>query len=321
MPAPNLTFSASRTILSDEAGFDSITVTFSSDIEYQAFQCRATKVGENWGLGIGTLVASFSQTPAGVERTFEIYDDYLLQGDGEYRISLFAQGMDGSWNDNWAFIPLDSDGLITSDGNDFLVAKQQTIITGPRYLQYIQSSGQQYIDTGISAPNGFRLVAEVELTQATGSMQAIIGSHSEAPPYYRNYLCTSTSFLSWEMGCFDYFTFGAIATNVKYVIDFCNVYGQLNCVINGVNQNIPQGTSTNPQRDALSLYLLALHYSNMLPAFAKLYSAKIYVDGALVRDYSPCLDLSGTVCLYDAVSRSYFYNAGAGEFIPGPQIS
>lgn len=123
MPAPNLTFSASRTIISDEAGYDSITVTFSADIEYRAFQCRATKAGENWGLGIGALVASFSQTPAGVERTFEIYDDYLLQGDGEYRISLFAQGVDGSWNDNWRFIPVGADGMLTADGNEFLVMR------------------------------------------------------------------------------------------------------------------------------------------------------------------------------------------------------
>lgn len=123
MSAPNLTFDISGTELSDETGFDHITVTFSADAQYQAFECRATKVGEDWGLGKGVLVASFSQTPAGVPRTFEVYDDYLLQGDGEYRISLFAQGMDGSWNDNWAFIPMGSDGMITADGNDFLVMR------------------------------------------------------------------------------------------------------------------------------------------------------------------------------------------------------
>lgn len=53
--------------------------------------------GESWGVGIGTLIASFSQTPANTSRSFDIYDDYLVRGDGEYRISLFAQGTDGSW--------------------------------------------------------------------------------------------------------------------------------------------------------------------------------------------------------------------------------
>lgn len=124
MSAPNLTFDISGTELSDEAGFDHITVTFSADAQYQAFECRATKVGEDWGLGKGVLVVSFSQTPAGVPRTFEVYDDFLVHGDGEYRISLFAQGMDGSWNDNWGFIPNgETETILTADGLEFLVMR------------------------------------------------------------------------------------------------------------------------------------------------------------------------------------------------------
>ena len=124
MSAPNLTFDISGTDLSDETGFDHITVTFSADAQYQAFECRATKVGEDWGLGKGVLVASFSQTPAGVPRTFEVYDDFLVHGDGEYRISLFAQGMDGSWNDNQGFIPFgETETMLTADGLEFLVMR------------------------------------------------------------------------------------------------------------------------------------------------------------------------------------------------------
>ena len=124
MSAPNLTFDISGTDLSDETGFDHITVTFSADAQYQTFECRATKVGEDWGLGKGVLVASFSQTPAGVPRTFEVYDDFLVHGDGEYRISLFAQGMDGSWNDNQGFIPFgETETMLTADGLEFLVMR------------------------------------------------------------------------------------------------------------------------------------------------------------------------------------------------------
>jgi hypothetical protein len=72
-------------------------VTFTANGPYKSFECRATKSGESWGVGIGTLIASFSQTPANTSRSFDIYDDYLVNGDGEYRISLFAQGTDGSW--------------------------------------------------------------------------------------------------------------------------------------------------------------------------------------------------------------------------------
>lgn len=124
MPAPNLDFSVSGTKISDESGFNYISVTFSADAPYQAFECRATKLGEDWGQGKGVLVASFSQTPAGTSRTFEVYDDDLVNGDGEYRISLYAQGMDGSWNDNWGFIPSgQTDTMLTADGLEYLVMR------------------------------------------------------------------------------------------------------------------------------------------------------------------------------------------------------
>jgi hypothetical protein len=122
MPAPQLTFSVTGgNKISSVSGYNHISVSFSSDIPYQAFECRATKLGQSYGRGIGELIFSFfTTTPAGVQRTFEIYDNKLINGEGEYRISLYAQSEDGSWNDNYAFIPLNSTGLTTKDSKKFL---------------------------------------------------------------------------------------------------------------------------------------------------------------------------------------------------------
>lgn len=106
MAAPALTFSISSNKISSVAGYDSISVEFTSDISYQSFECRATKVGDPWGVGRGTLIASFSQTPGNTKRQFDIYDDYLLNGDGEYRISLLAQGSNGEWNTAATILPM-----------------------------------------------------------------------------------------------------------------------------------------------------------------------------------------------------------------------
>lgn len=124
MAAPALTFTADRYKISGEPGYDYITVQFSSDIPYRAFECRATKNGEDYGVGKGALVASFSQTPANTQRTFEVYDEYLLNGDGEYRISLFAQGEDGSWNDNYYYIPSGNSSYITANGLPYLCMRE-----------------------------------------------------------------------------------------------------------------------------------------------------------------------------------------------------
>lgn len=120
MSAPGVTFSATGNRVSGAIGYNHITVTFQSDAPYVAFQCRATKSNEDYGVGKGTLVAAFSTTPANTPRTFEVYNDDLVNGDGEYRISLFAQGEDGSWNDNHLFLPSGSDGMVTADGFLFL---------------------------------------------------------------------------------------------------------------------------------------------------------------------------------------------------------
>lgn len=120
MAAPNLTFSVSGAKISGREPYDRIIVAFSSDIPYTAFECRATKVGDPYGIGRGTLIASFSQTPAATRRQLEIYDDFLVHGDGEYRVSLFAQGEDGSWNDNYGFIPSGAGGMLTADGETLL---------------------------------------------------------------------------------------------------------------------------------------------------------------------------------------------------------
>ncbi len=37
-----------------------------------------------------------------------------------YRISLYAQGEDGSWNDNHRYLPVGSEFYLTADGTPYL---------------------------------------------------------------------------------------------------------------------------------------------------------------------------------------------------------
>lgn len=120
MAAPNLTFSFNKAAIGIN---QCVVVTFNSDIPYTQFEARATRVSAAWGRGVGTLVGAFSSTPANTERIFEIYDTDLVNGDGVYRISLFAQGTDGSWNDNEHFITHDGKFFTTSDGKNFLAMR------------------------------------------------------------------------------------------------------------------------------------------------------------------------------------------------------
>lgn len=131
MAAPNVFFTTTNNRISNQNGFNSISVTFSTDSYCPKFECRATKINAEYGVGIGELIAAFSFTPANVERTFEIYDTHLVEGEGDYRISLFAQGSDGSWNDNHGFIPSGENvALITADGEEFLCMRYEVTDDG-----------------------------------------------------------------------------------------------------------------------------------------------------------------------------------------------
>ena len=121
MSAPGVTFTVTKTAISGVEGQNSASISFVADAVMTAYEIRATMAGENYGRGVGTNVQSSSQTiPAGTEVTAAIYNTDLTLGDGDYRISIFAQGQDGSWNDNCAFIPSGSSGLVTADGKRFL---------------------------------------------------------------------------------------------------------------------------------------------------------------------------------------------------------
>ena len=55
-------------------------------------------------------------------------------------------------------------------------------------------------------------------------------------------------------------------------------------------------------------------------AKAQIYSAKIYDNDVLVRDFIPVLDSNNVPCMYDKVEHKFYYNAGTGQFIAGPVI-
>lgn len=125
MAAPQLTFSITGNKISAVSGSTRSPFPSRRTSPTRPSSAARRSPARIGAAGKGALIASFSQTPAGTQRTFEVYDDFLLSGDGEYRISLFAQGADGSWNDNYGFIPLgESQALKTADGEDFLCMKE-----------------------------------------------------------------------------------------------------------------------------------------------------------------------------------------------------
>lgn len=98
--APVITIGTpSRTIISDETGFDQCVCTFSSDLALQAWEARATKAGVTPARGVGLLVESGAALAAGATATIYVDDEELTDGDGDYTITVYGQSTAGVWSE------------------------------------------------------------------------------------------------------------------------------------------------------------------------------------------------------------------------------
>ena len=88
----------SRSIISDESGYDQCTCTFQSDVALQAWEARATKAGVTPGRGVGLLVESGTTLAAYTNATVIVDDEELTGGDGEYTITVYGQSTGGVWS-------------------------------------------------------------------------------------------------------------------------------------------------------------------------------------------------------------------------------
>ena len=195
-------------------------------------------------------------------------------------------------------------------------------VTDFQMVEYIGTTGTQYINTGISLGTGFRAVMKVKITQSLNRLQCLIGSHETAAPYYRNYLIVNANMASWNLGAYDAFNFGACALNTTYEIDVSNISGAISCKINGAAQTI-SGTPGSAARSDRSLYLFALNYpADLLTCYAHLYYCKIYNPaGELVGDFVPCYRKSdGEPGLWDKVAKQFHTNSGTGAFTVGASV-
>ena len=196
--------------------------------------------------------------------------------------------------------------------------------SGYKRLEYIKSSGTQYINTNLSMASGFRAEIDIEFTSLASSiLSCVIGAHNDSSPYGRNFLAAQTSLFQIGMGD-GYYNFGSPTTGEKYHIDFSNVYGNAYCKINGIGQTLSEAATGTNSYSVNTLYLLAVHggESWFQKVSGNTYHCKIYsTEGTLVRDYIPCQTTAGEIGLWDDVNSVFYGNDGTGTFTAGPVVA
>ena len=194
--------------------------------------------------------------------------------------------------------------------------------SGYTQLEYIESTGTQYIDTGLSLPEGFHAIFDVEFTSLPSTIQCVLGAHDSSYPYYRNFFGTDGKGTRWEMGCYGFADFGSVAVNTRYEVDVCNISGSIFCTVNGVAQTVNPNDATSASRSSRNIYVLGMNYTDgLFPCYAKLRSMKLYADAGyntLLRDYVPCISDANGIGMFDLAESKFYGNAGTGTFTAGP---
>lgn len=196
-----------------------------------------------------------------------------------------------------------------------------TTISDYTALEYIETNGSQYIDTGY-IPNE---KTKFDITFAANSANAGI----DCPLFGVRASDYSNSYLFWCHA--EGFSGGAsqiIFNGTKSNVGYFTVDKKYNIVIqNGsysINGTTSSFTSVSAGTPNKNLILFGLSNGGNIDGrkFAgRLYAFKIWDNGTLVRDFVPCVRNSdGVVGLYDKVGGKLYTNSGTGSFVAGDAI-
>lgn len=184
-------------------------------------------------------------------------------------------------------------------------------------LEYIESTGTQYIDTGITLTQDDNIEVEFALTENQFTRFIFGRRFSSASGQNINIgIASSNNRIIADFNNSDYNLYRAITNNGELSRKYKVI---LNKNVRSISSNNTLVTSnTNLCSDTISTNnaLIFSSLDTIAPFLGRIYSVKISSRG----DFIPCKDPNGVVCMYDKVSRQFFYNQGTGDFIAGPVI-
>lgn len=185
-------------------------------------------------------------------------------------------------------------------------------------VEYIESSGSEYIDTGI-VPNqniGFEIVFLTKnlLSGSNSSYGSIMGARTSSKVnelQLTTYSNNTSGTLRFGTSSYD----ASIESNKKQKV---TLYDKIY-----TNDSNVKTTLNNEFTSPCSMTIFALNQNGDVIQFGKmqLYKLKLYMDNIIVRNFIPCYRIEDNVIgLYDLVGNEFYTNKGSGAFKKGKNI-
>ena len=183
---------------------------------------------------------------------------------------------------------------------------------GYTQVKYLQSSGTQYIDTGFKPNQNTAIMIDLDLDGSFSQYCSPFGARDGNTARFQAY--TNNVYATWS-ACY-----ATVQKSISKAIT-----GRRNISLNKNTFSVDEASATFASASfqlQYNMWIFATNNSGTAQYLckAKIYSAQIYDDGVLIRNFVPARNASGTLGLYDTVNGTFYTNAGSGAFVAGADV-
>lgn len=185
--------------------------------------------------------------------------------------------------------------------------------SGYTAVEYIQSSGTQYIDTGRKLTQDSDITIDFSIVGGINRSAGIFGSRESASKnnltLFREFRSVESNFFSGDFSEYQKHRFTAASSLERTKIRMNKAGAWVNDILKKSWSDVADfETPTNGL-----IFDVGNNNWTGNKSIMRLYS---YTDGD-AQQLVPCLDANGVPCMFDFVSQKSFYNVGTGSFTWG----
>lgn len=195
---------------------------------------------------------------------------------------------------------------------------ESSLPEGYTELEYIESTGTQYIDTGFKPNQDTRITMSAipTSTSTTGTGAYFFGSSYPV-----------------QLGGIEVFLYGTLMATVCGNLQSDKAFNasagemiEIDCNKNVYTISASGGAEfynefvVAPYSSPVNLRLMALARSTNIYGAIKMFECKIFDNDSLIRNFVPCKDASGNIGMYDLQNSMFYGNSGSGSFVAGPEL-
>lgn len=225
------------------------------------------------------------------------------------------------------------DAPSVSLGNDGDVYKRVIPIPGNvTFVEYLESSGTQYINTGIYATQDIDAIVTGDRRSGSSNVGIMLGVRTGAYSsmskalYFGSHADSAGAISVIKTGISQSGSqanvTGVSTRRTKTLVDKAGNRTYLG-MIDGSTSFLKWSKQTGEWRSDMPLCMFAFYQGTTLQTgnSTRVHRITILDRESPIADYLPCLDGNGVACMWDNIAQEYVYNDGTGDFAYGSTVS